>query len=159
MSKFTISDENIRQIFHNLCELTLPKSDWTHDAHLAAAVAILSDPRFKALKDMPQIIKNYNEATGVPNTDNDGYHHTITIASLYAVKSILNEGDPTLSETFHKLLNSEFGRSKWPLSYWSSDRLFSSSARKTWVEPDLKKLPFKTHSDHDPLNEGTSKIT
>ena len=148
MSKFTISNENIRHIFHNLCELTLPKSEWTHDAHLAAAVAILSTPAFNAFKDMPQIIKNYNDATGIPNTDKNGYHHTITIASLYAVKSIMDEGVLSLSETFDKLLESEFGHSKWPLTYWSSDRLFSPHARKTWVEPDLKRLPFKANMNH-----------
>jgi len=48
---------------------TLPKSDWTHVAHFAAAIAILSDENYDAFKDMPVLIQFYNEATGVPNTE------------------------------------------------------------------------------------------
>ena len=30
----------------------------------------------------------------------------------------------------------------WLLEYWSRDRLMSVEARRQWVEPDLKSLPF-----------------
>ena len=143
MSIHIKSDKDIRDILRGICNLTLPKSEWTHQSHFAAAIAILSDSNFDALNDMPHIIKAYNEATGVKNTDHEGYHHTITIASLLAAQSVMNEGASSLSGTLNTLLNAEYGQSKWLLSYWSKDLLFSVKARKLWVEPDLKKLPFK----------------
>jgi hypothetical protein len=48
----------------------------------------------------------------------------------------------TLHEALESLLGSELGRSDWLLVYWSRPVLFSTIARRTWVEPDLKPLPF-----------------
>ena len=143
MSKIINSDKDVRQVLRGICELTLPKQEWTHAAHFAAAVAILADSNFDALCDMPQIIKSYNEATDVQNTDHEGYHHTITIASLLATKSLMADGASSLIETHRKLLSLEYGNSDWLLSYWSKELLFSVKARKIWVGPDLKKLPFE----------------
>jgi hypothetical protein len=42
----------------------------------------------------------------------------------------------------NELLAGEYGRSDWLLSYWSKPLLFSVAARRAWVEPDLKPLPF-----------------
>ena len=42
----------------------------------------------------------------------------------------------------NELLVSEFGLSRWPLAYWSAELLFSVRARREWVEPDRKPLPF-----------------
>ncbi len=42
----------------------------------------------------------------------------------------------------NELLASELGRSEWLLVYWSPELLFTVRARKTWVEPDRKPLPF-----------------
>ena len=55
-------DKDIENILHGICDLTLPKSEWTHEAHFAAAIAILSDSSFDAFRDMPRIIRSYNEA-------------------------------------------------------------------------------------------------
>jgi hypothetical protein len=40
------------------------------------------------------------------------------------------------------LMASPLGRSDWLLAYWTRERLFSVDARRRWVEPDLKPLPF-----------------
>ncbi|MEP6343571.1 MAG: hypothetical protein ABJ275_09670 [Maricaulaceae bacterium] len=138
------SDLDIKRILYGICNHTLPKDEWTHEAHFASAIAILSERGVDAFKDMPQIIRAYNKATGVQNTDNEGYHHTITMASLCATRVFIVEGSPSLLNALHKLLTSKYGQSDWPLSYWSKDVLFSVKARKFWVEPNLKKLPFRT---------------
>jgi len=144
MNTVITSDKDVRRILDRICDRTLPKPEWTHEAHFAAAIAMLSDSKFDAFNDMPQIIKEYNETIGIRNTDHEGYHHTITIASLLATKAIMREGKSSLSETLHKILVSEYGESQWPLAYWTKELLFSVEARKAWVEPNLKKLPFKT---------------
>ena len=47
-----------------------------------------------------------------------------------------------LHESLNGLLASEYGRSEWLLAYWSTALLFSVEARRRWVEPDIKPLPF-----------------
>ena len=42
------------------------------------------DEGANAFREMPGLIRAYNESTGVPNTDTGGYHETITLASLRA---------------------------------------------------------------------------
>jgi hypothetical protein len=39
-------------------------------------------------------------------------------------------------------MESPFGKSDWPLAYWTKARLFSVEARRSWVEPDVAPLPF-----------------
>ncbi len=96
-----------------------------------------------AVHDMPGLIRAYNEATGVHNTDTTGYHETITLASLRAARAWLRErSEVPLHEALNGLLGSEYGRSNWLLSYWSKPLLFSVAARRDWVDPDLRELPF-----------------
>jgi len=138
------SDEKIAAIGRGLLSLSLPKPQWTHEAHFAAALWLISCRQdLDASRDMPGFIRAYNEATGVANTDTDGYHETITQASLRAARSFLRRhpGD-SLVAVCNALMASPLGRSDWLLQYWTRERLFSVDARRRWVEPDLKPLPF-----------------
>jgi hypothetical protein len=122
---------------------TLPKREWTHAAHFAAAFWILRRSDLNAMRDMPRLIRAYNEATGVANTDTSGYHETITIASLRAADAwLIARADAPLHEALDALLESAYGRSDWLLAHWSREVLFSVPARRRWVEPDLRPLPF-----------------
>ena len=136
------SDEDVRRILRGICDHTLPKKDWTHEAHFAAAIAILSDPKFEAFEEMPKIIQAYNEATGVQNTDTDGYHHTITMVSLLATKAILTGPVSSMLDALNQMMRGEFGQSDWVLAYWSEEVLFSKTARKNWVPPNIKAPHF-----------------
>jgi hypothetical protein len=79
----------------------------------------------------------------VHNTDTTGYHETITLASLRAAAAWLRgrSGMP-LYAALNELLATEYGRSEWLLSHWSKPVLFSVAARKAWVNPDRRELPF-----------------
>ena len=139
-----VSDEQIAAIGAGLLDLSLPKAQWTHAAHFAAALWLMAcRPDSYAERDMPGFIRAYNIATGVANTDTDGYHETITQASLRAARSFLRQ-DPnrSLFATCNALMQSPLGKSNWLLTYWTRARLFSVEARRRWVEPDLKPLPF-----------------
>jgi hypothetical protein len=137
------SDYEIDHIGRGLLDRTLPKAEWTHAAHFAAAAWILRRPDMEASRDIPELIRAYNEATGVHNTDTTGYHETITLASLRAARAWLR-GRPSVPtyEALNELLAAEYGRSDWLLGYWSKAVLFSREARKAWVDPDLRALPF-----------------
>lgn len=137
------SDADIERIGLGVLTRTLPKPEWTHAAHFAAAIWLLSRPDRDAMREMPGLIRAYNEATGVANTDSSGYHETITLASLKAARAWLHaRPDKALHVSLLELLASNYGRSDWPLAYWSRPLLFSVEARRTWMEPDLAPLPF-----------------
>ena len=137
------SDAEIERIGRGLIDRSLPKAEWTHAAHFAAAFWLLRRPDRDALRDMPAFIRAYNEATDTPNTDTGGYHETITVASLRAARAWLAaRPHMSLHIALEELLASSFGRSDWLLSHWTRAVLFSVAARRGWVEPDVKPLPF-----------------
>jgi hypothetical protein len=137
------SDADIERIGLGVAERTLPKAEWTHAAHFAAAFWVLGRSGMHAERDMPKLIRAYNLATGVANTDTSGYHETITLASLRAARAWLEKRpDEPRHEALNELLASAYGRSDWLLEYWSKPVLFSVMARRAWIDPDLKPLPF-----------------
>ncbi len=148
------SNTQLTEIYEVLVARTLLKSDWTHAAHFAVALSMLADPNEDPFTALPEIIRRYNEATGVENTDASGYHHSITMASLLAAKHIL-AGAPqhmALYDIANRLLDSEYGQSDWILSYWTKPVLFSVEARRDWVAPDRQPLPFPTSDLVGPKN-------
>ncbi len=139
------SEADIARIGTGILARTLPKSDWTHAAHFAAALWLIREcPDIVPERDMPVLIRAYNEATNTPNTDTGGYHETITQASLRAARGFLAgyPDDAPLHEVCNELMASPLGRGDWLLTYWSKPVLFSVAARRGWVEPDLQALPF-----------------
>ena len=123
---------------------TLPKEKWTHAAHWAAALALIAEDRAAAFRDMPGMIRTYNESVGGKNTETEGYHETITIASLRAAAHALAAapaGAP-LHTVLADLLAGPCGKPDWVLTHWNRDTLFSTKARLEWVEPDLQDLSY-----------------
>ena len=138
------SNDELKHIADGIGDLSLPKPEWTHAAHFAAAVWLIADPKSDPFHDMPDTIRRYNEATGVQNTDSEGYHETITQASLRAAAHVMASAgtERRLYEVVNILMDGPFGRSDWLLTYWTRPVLFSPEARRAWVDPDLKPLPF-----------------
>jgi hypothetical protein len=141
---FFESDDAIHALGRGVLDLSLPKAQWTHAAHFATALWLIAcRPDVDPPRAMPGFIRAYNEATGVANTDTGGYHETITQASLRAARNFLAQHpDRRLFETCNALMASPLGRSDWLLAHWTRERLFSVEARRRWLEPDLKPLPF-----------------
>jgi hypothetical protein len=138
------SDDEIEAIGRGLIDRTLPKSAWTHRAHFSAAIWLLATRgRTDVVRELPVIIRAYNEVTGVANTDHSGYHETITQASIRAADSFLAASRRTsLFGTCNALMASPLGRPEWLLAFWSHSRLFSVEARRAWLDPDIQALPF-----------------
>jgi len=138
------SDEQVVAIGRSLVARTLPKPEWTHRAHFAAALWLMEECAHGEAEHMlPRLIRAYNEATGTANTDTSGYHETITQASLRAARAFRAErAELPLFAVCNELMASPLGRSDWVLAHLSREKLFSVEARKTWLEPDLLALPF-----------------
>ncbi len=77
------TDPAIKRLTLSLLDGSLPKSEWTHEAHFAAALWILRRrPELAEIAAFKRIIIAYDEATLTANTETCGYHHTITVASV-----------------------------------------------------------------------------
>jgi hypothetical protein len=139
-----LSEEAVVHIGEGLLARTLPRAEWTHEAHLAATTyLILMHPEIDLNVELRGIISRYNESVGGVNSDSEGYHDTITHAYLRGIRLFLDDAD--VSRPIHHLVNellmSPMGRRDWPLRFWSKDRLLSVGARRGWVEPDLAAMP------------------
>ena len=138
------SDAEITRIGEGLLARTLPREDWTHEAHLAATTYLLTRrPDVDLDKRLPDIIRSYNESVGGVNDDAQGYHETITRTYLHGVRLFLGEADlgGPIHELVNELLLSPMGRRDWPLRFYSGERLFSVEARRHFVAPDFAALP------------------
>ena len=138
------TDAEIERLGEGLLACTLPREDWTHEAHLAATIYLVvrrADIDLDA--ELPGIIRRFNESVGGVNSDTEGYHETITRSFLDGVRIFLKEAD--VSEPLHALVNglllSPMGRRDWPLRFYSRDRLFSVEARRSHVAPDIAGMP------------------
>jgi hypothetical protein len=119
----------------------LSKQQWTHQAHLTAGFWYLQFDPAEALETIRRNIRRHNESVGTPNTDTGGYHESITRLYLFGIEQhIRAHRDASFEESLRALLESELGNSAWPLTYYSRERLFSATARRDWVEPDLQPL-------------------
>jgi hypothetical protein len=141
----TPTETDIERIAAGVLDRTHPYADWTHAAHFAAALWLLRHPEIlRRHGGIEPVIRRYNEAVGVPNSETRGYHATITEASLRATAHALAEAGPgvPLAPILAALLASALGQSRWLLAHWSEPRLMSLEARRAWLEPDLAPLPF-----------------
>jgi hypothetical protein len=129
----------VDELISKLARCALRKEEWTHEAHLVAGfwyTYLLGSAH--SLEEMRLRIRRHNESVGTPNTDDSGYHETITRLYLRGIENELAKvHGQDLESSLASLLDSEVADRAWPLRFYSRDRLFSVAARRTWVEPDL----------------------
>jgi hypothetical protein len=138
------SDADVVHVGEGLLACSLSREEWTHEAHLAATTyLLLRHPQIDLDKDLPGLIRRYNESVGGVNDDTHGYHDTITRVFLHGIRLFLSEANPTesLHELVNELLLSPMGRRDWPLRFYSRERLLSVPARRAFVPPDVAVLP------------------
>ncbi len=139
------SEADIVRIGEGLMACNLPREEWTHGAHFAAALWLMRyRPELEPASVMPGLIRAFNESVGGVNSDTAGYHETITQASLRAARGVFDSfpADVPVWRIVNALMKTNLANPNWLLEYWSRDRLMSVEARRAWLEPDLKALPF-----------------
>ena len=132
-------DDAIRDVGERFLARTLPKAEWTHEAHISTTCwLILERGDILPERDLPGLIRRYNESVGGVNSDTEGYHETITQVFIGTLRGSLarSEGEG-LAERINAILLAPEGRRDWPLRFYSRDLLFSKEARLGFVEPDL----------------------
>ena len=129
-------DSKSLRTFEAFCDLTLPKADWTHEAHLVVCrVALVGRTPAETVDFLRDGIRAYNRATGVENTDSSGYHETLTRYYVAAVASLR-------TARLDDVLAAPCCATAAPLRHWTRAVLFSPAARADWVAPDLAPLPW-----------------
>ena len=138
-TRYFPDDAAVRRIGEDFLACSLAKPEWTHEAHLATCLWLIAErPEIAAERELPALIRRYNESVGGVNDATQGYHETITQVSIAAIRDHLAEvPQVTLVGNINSLLASERGRRDWPLRFYSRERLFLAAARGEWIAPDL----------------------
>jgi len=117
---------------------TLPKSSWTHAAHVAVAACLAYDhPPERAFELTRSGIIHHNESVGTANTETSGYHETLTRFWSGIIGDAVRAGNfPSRFEAVRHAVN-QFGadRNRFRLFY-SFDVVNDRVARKEWILPD-----------------------
>jgi hypothetical protein len=133
-------DAAVRRVGQGLLDRSLPRADWTHEAHLAACLWLLRERPDIALETaLPDIIRTYNVSVGGTNDDAQGYHETLTQFYIGEVRAHHAETRSlALADAVNALLTGPRGARDWPLRFYSAERLFSVAARRNHVAPDKR---------------------
>ena len=110
---------------------TLPKSEWTHQAHLA--VGAWHVERYGPDEALPRLrdgIRALNDSHGTVNSSSGGYHETITCAYVRLIAGLFAAcpGHP-LPERVSELIGGPLGEREALLRHYSRELLMSSRAR------------------------------
>jgi hypothetical protein len=134
-------------------ECTLAREDWTHEAHVRMAWLYLTKLGAEIVLDRVRGgIKKLNatfarqrsplcraanpkDARGLT-----GYHETITAAFVAVIASRITAGEDFAAFRDH---NPDLFDRKFPtlLKHYRPERLYSPTAKKEFIEPDLIPLP------------------
>lgn len=150
------TEADIKSLIIAFENCTLPRSEWSHKAHLTVALwYLIRYDEQEAINHIRQGIQRYNAAMGIKTTPEGGYHETLTLFWLRMVshyllvteeKSSISKmaiSSPGMREAIAaklKALFRTYNDKYLPLQYYSRDLLMSWEARTNWVEPDLKPL-------------------
>jgi hypothetical protein len=137
------ADEDVQRIVDGFRGSVLPKSEWTHTAHLIAGTwHVYHLGAAAALEALRAAILALNDFHGTPNTDTRGYHETITRAHVILIDGQLTcLPSATAFDAVRTVLGSDLANPRGLLRYYSETRLMSVEARRGWREPDREPLP------------------
>lgn len=144
-SPYFISENQVELLVGQFIDKTLPKQEWTHEAHLATAVWHLRQySPVETLGLMRSRIITYNAAVGGINDLQNGYHETLTVFWIAAVHEFLNKTarDRPVHELCNELFASTLSSRNLAMEFYTREKLFSTETRAVWTEPDKKSLNF-----------------
>jgi hypothetical protein len=144
MDSFT--EEYIIDLVNRFSNRTLPKSEWTHQAHiLVGCWHVFHHQRDTSIDLMRAKIKAFNETVGTPNTDDTGYHETLTIFWISVIdRFIKNSRINDLTDLCNAFLESKLSTREYPFRFYTRETLFSTQARLHWVDGDIQEVNRET---------------
>jgi hypothetical protein len=116
---------------------TWPSAEWKHAHHLVmAACYVFAHGRDAALELARTNIPKYNEAQGGKNTEDSGYHETLTVFWINRVAETVPKSGSRVDAVRHVVNAFAAKRDLWRL-YYSFDVVNSRDARARYIAPDL----------------------
>jgi adenylate kinase family enzyme len=117
----------------------IPAKEWTHAAHLT--VGLWHVDRYGAEHALIRLrdgIRALNESHGGVNSETQGYHETITAVYVQLLAQYLESSaaDMPLGMRALHLLASPLAAKDVPFTFYSRERLMSTAARASWLDPD-----------------------
>ncbi len=134
------SKEEIERLISRFETQSLPKTEWTHEAHLVVAIwySKYYTIEEEAMDLVREFITEHNTSVGTVNDDNDGYHETITKFWLHLAKTYVSDKmNWSIESLCNGFINSDQSKPDYLLNFYSNDVLFSVEARRHWVAPNL----------------------
>jgi hypothetical protein len=116
----------------------LPKADWTHAAHVAMAAYFAFDHASEAtFAIMKAGILHHNTSVGTPNTEDNGYHETLTRFWSSEIGQFVRAGRYGSRWEAVRAAVSAFGADRDRFRrFYSFDVVRDRRARREWVAPD-----------------------
>lgn len=134
------SEDEILSVVTAFESATLPHDKWRHAEHLLMAMHYALHNDFEtALDKMRSGILKLNDFHGVVTTNERGYHETLTVIWTRAVFGYIKDNPNKDLVMLANEIIEKFDK-KYPLRFYSHERLFSIEARYGFVEPDIKQL-------------------
>ncbi len=138
---FLASDSSLREFVSQWETRTLPKAQWTHAAHVGVCAfytATLGPA--EALRRMREGIPLYNDACGTKNTEDSGYHETLTCLWAQIVADFITAHPfPTPFAAVEATVLRYGQERKLHETFYTFNVVADRRARREWIPPD--KLP------------------
>jgi len=133
---FLDSEASLSEFIAKFEDGTWPKSQWRHGHHLAVAACYLEDEAFP-MDRMRERIKFYNVCQGGQNTEDAGYHETLTHFWLLTVKAYMTTlpDDRGRLEKVRLVVERFAPERDLFTKYYDFDVVASREARALWMEP------------------------
>jgi hypothetical protein len=118
---------------------TLPKVQWTHAAHVAVCAFYTAEfGHAEALRRMRHGIPLYNVAVGGLNTEDSGYHETLTCLWARIVNDFLaGRAFPTAFAAVEAAVQRYGQQRKLHEAFYTFDVVADRRARREWVPPNV----------------------
>ena len=138
---FLATDEALESFRARFEDRTWPGAEFRHRHHLAIAVFYIAQYP-EPMDALRESIKSYNLSQGGANTEDRGYHETITRFWVEVVAGYMASLPPDLSRfEMARLVVGEFGPQRDLFhQHYDFDVLKSREARANWIEP-VRPLP------------------
>jgi len=132
-----IEEHHLDELVAGFEDGSWPTERWTHAAHLSTAVCYVLRDGDAALDSLRTGIPRYNELRGGKNTEDGGYHETLTCFWFEVIREFIGmlPADLTRAQVVAEVV-AEFGpRRDLFREYYDFDVVKSREARARWIPP------------------------
>jgi len=138
----TYNSKEAKQIVESFLHCNLAKEKYTHAAHILTGFYLFCKHGKAANPIMEKHIIQFNNAVGTMNSDESGFHKTITFFWMSAIEQFSKTLDHLSfdDENIRHLYDSILMDKTLPMNFYSREYLFSKKARREIVEPDIQPI-------------------